>query len=69
MTNPTLDPQQIQLLGRLVGVEIDNKQAATLVSQVEPHFALMRSLDGFDTRGAEPAGEFRLQPEERDLNV
>jgi hypothetical protein len=69
VTNRTLDPQQIQLLGSLVGVEIDDKQAATLVSQAEPHFALMRSLDGFDARGADPAGEFRLQPEERDSNV
>jgi hypothetical protein len=69
VTNPPLDPHQIQLLARLVGVEIDDKQATTLVPQVEPHFALMRSLDGFDARGAEPAGEFRLAPEERDTHV
>jgi hypothetical protein len=69
VTTPTLDPQQIQLLGRLVGVEIDPKQAATLVSQAEPHFALMHSLDTFDARGAEPASEFRLQPEESEADV
>jgi hypothetical protein len=69
VTNPTLDARQIQLLATLVGVEIDDKQAATLVSQAEPHFALMRSLDSVDARGAEPAGEFRLQPEERDINA
>jgi len=56
-----LNAQQIQLLGSLVGVDIDDAQAANLVSQAEPHFALMQSLDGFDTGGVEPAAEFRLE--------
>jgi hypothetical protein len=57
---PALDSRQIEFLANLVGVELGEDRAAALVAQAEPHFGLMRALDGIDSRGAEPAAEFRL---------
>ena len=47
-------------LARLVGVELGTGRAEALVAQAEPYFAGLRTLDGTEHRGAEPAGEFRL---------
>jgi hypothetical protein len=55
-----LDPAQVAFLARLVGVELGEARAAALAVQAEPHFALLRTLDGLGARGAEPAAEFRL---------
>jgi hypothetical protein len=67
MTEPTKDDtltsDRVRFLAALVGVELDEERARGLVAQAEPHFALMRALDGVDPKGAEPAGEFRLDLE------
>jgi hypothetical protein len=57
---PPLEARQVEFLANLVGVELGEERAAGLVSQAEPHFGLMRALDGIDAKGAEPAAEFRL---------
>lgn len=55
-----LDADRVEFLAGLVGVELGEERARALVAQAEPHFGLMRALDGIDAQGAEPAAEFRL---------
>jgi hypothetical protein len=43
-----------------IGVELSAERAATLVTQAEPHFALLRALDDVANPTTEPAAEFRL---------
>jgi Asp-tRNA(Asn)/Glu-tRNA(Gln) amidotransferase C subunit len=57
---PRLNADHVEFLARLAGVELGEERAAGLVPQAEPHFSLMRALDGIDAKGAEPAAEFRL---------
>lgn len=57
---PSLDATRIEFLANLVGVELGEERAEGLVAQAEPHFGLMRALDGIEADGAEPAAEFRL---------
>jgi hypothetical protein len=55
-----LTAEDVIALARAMGVELGDERAAALVAQAEPHFGLMRAIDRIDPRGAEPAGEFRL---------
>lgn len=44
----------------VVGVELSAERAAALLTQAEPHFALLRALDDVADPATEPAAEFRL---------
>jgi hypothetical protein len=55
-----LDAERVAFLASLAGVELGEERAAALVAQAEPYFTGIRALDAIDARGAEPAGEFRL---------
>jgi hypothetical protein len=57
---PAISVEAVQILAAAAGVELGAERAAALVPQAEPHLGLMREVDGLDARGAEPAGEFRL---------
>lgn len=52
--------QLLQAMGAAVGVTLSDERAAALVSQAEPHFALLRALDDVAVPTTEPAAEFRL---------
>jgi phytoene/squalene synthetase len=43
-----------------LGIDLSAERAATLVTQAEPHFALLRALDDVADPTSEPAAEFRL---------
>jgi len=55
-----LDPELLRRLAALVRVDLSPERTAALVTQAEPHFALLRVLDPLAPPGTEPAAEFRL---------
>ena len=62
MTSPdpiTVDPAVLRRLASLAGVTLSDERADALVSQAEPHFALLRVL-ATENPATEPAAEFRL---------
>jgi hypothetical protein len=54
-----IDPALLRRLAALAGVDLTDERADALVSQAEPHFALLRVLSAEDP-ATEPAAEFRL---------
>jgi hypothetical protein len=56
----TVDPELLRRLAALVGVNLSDDRATALVSQAEPHFALLRALATVADPGTELAAEFRL---------
>jgi hypothetical protein len=54
-----IDPELLRRLAALAGVDLSHERADALVSQAEPHFALLRALTTEDPT-TEPAAEFRL---------
>lgn len=60
--------EQVRILAAAAGVELGDERATALVPQAEPHLGLMRTVDAIDHRGAEPAGEFRLDELRRSIN-
>lgn len=54
-----MTPEQIRVLAAAAGVDLDDARATALVSQAEPHFALLRQIAP-PPREIEPAGELRL---------
>ena len=51
---------QVRSLAAVAGVDLSDERAAILVSQAVQHFVLLRNVSSFDSLGAEPAAEFRL---------
>lgn len=67
-TAPAVSAEQVRILAAVAGVELGDERATALVPQAEPHLRLMRAVDAIDHRGAEPAGEFRLDEGRRLTN-
>jgi hypothetical protein len=57
---PSLSAALLTGMAAAVGVELSPERAATLLTQAEPHFALLRALDDVALPTTEPAAEFRL---------
>ncbi len=61
--------EQVRVLAAAAGVDLDETRAAALVPQAEPHISLMHTVAAIDNRGAEPAGEFRLDSRQGTADV
>lgn len=57
--NP-LSVERVAGMAAAIGVHLSGERATTLLTQAEPHFALLRALDDVAHPMSEPAAEFRL---------
>ena len=55
-----LDPEIVRGLAAAAGVPLADDRAAALVTQAEPHFALLQELASAADPSSEPAAVFRL---------
>jgi hypothetical protein len=58
--NATMSADLLRGMAATLGVTLSAERAAALVSQAEPHFALLRALHNVADPATEPAAEFRL---------
>jgi hypothetical protein len=55
-----VDAALLRDLSNLVGIDLGEERARTLVAQAIPHLAMLRHLDRVAVPAIEPAAEFRL---------
>lgn len=55
-----VDAALLRDLASLVGIDLGEERARTLVAQAIPHLAMLRQLDRITVPTIEPAAEFRL---------
>jgi hypothetical protein len=56
----SIDADLLRGMAAAIGVTLSDERATALVPQAEPHFALLRALDGVAEPATEPAAEFHL---------
>ena len=55
-----LSADLLRAMAAMVGLELPAERAAALVTQAEPHFALLHAVDEIAHPSTEPASEFHL---------
>jgi hypothetical protein len=56
----TVPADLLRAMAATVGLDLPAERAAALVTQAEPHFALLHALDEIAHPSTEPAAEFHL---------